>query len=123
MVVGQQDLGILPFVSRREGCNQSMAVSAHPRRRSARTACRILAFAQEPWHIAVAFAFQGLFSGFSPAAIALTSVSVPDSRLSRSLGTVSGAQYLGGAIGPALGAGLAIIAGYRGAIVIASAMP
>ncbi len=83
----------------------------------------ILIFAQAPWHIALAFLFQGLFSGFIPAAIALTSVSVPDSQMSRSLGIVNGAQYLGSTVGPAIGAGLAIIAGYRGAIVAAAVMP
>lgn len=83
----------------------------------------ILVFAQAPWHIALAFAFQGLFSGFIPAAIALTSVSVPDSHMARSLGIVNGAQYLGSTVGPAIGAGLAIFAGYRGAIVAAAIMP
>jgi DHA1 family multidrug resistance protein-like MFS transporter len=83
----------------------------------------ILVFAQEPWHIALAFAFQGLFSGFIPAAIALTSVSVPDSHMARSLGIVNGAQYLGSTVGPAIGAALAIVAGYRGAIVAAAVMP
>lgn len=83
----------------------------------------ILVFAQAPWHIALAFLFQGVFSGFNPAAIALTSVSVPDSHMSRSLGIVNGAQYLGSTVGPAIGAGLAIVAGYRGAIVAAAVMP
>jgi DHA1 family multidrug resistance protein-like MFS transporter len=83
----------------------------------------ILVFAQSPWHIVLAFLFQGLFSGFSPAAIALTSVSVPDSQISRSLGIVNGAQYLGSTVGPAIGAGLAILAGFRGAIIVAAAMP
>ena len=83
----------------------------------------ILVFVQEPWHIALAFACQGLLSGFIPAAVALTSVSVPDSQMSRSLGIVNGAQYLGSTLGPAIGAGLAILFGYRGAIVAASVMP
>jgi DHA1 family multidrug resistance protein-like MFS transporter len=83
----------------------------------------ILVFAQSPWHIAVAFACQGLLSGFVPAAVALTSVSVPDSYMSRSLGIVNGAQYLGSTIGPAIGAGLALLFDYRGAIVAAAIMP
>jgi len=83
----------------------------------------ILVFAQAPWHIALAFLCQGLLSGFVPAAIALTSVSVPDSHMSRSLGVVNGAQYLGSTVGPAIGAGLAILFDYRGAIIAAAIMP
>ena len=80
-------------------------------------------FATEPWHLAVAFACQGLFSGFIPAAVALTSVTVPDTRLNASLSLVTGAQYLGNTVGPAVGAGLAILFGMRGAIVAAAVMP
>lgn len=83
----------------------------------------IAAFATEPWHVAVAFACQGFFSGFIPAAVALTSVTVPDKRLSSSLGLVTGAQYLGNTAGPAIGAGLAILFGLRGAIIAAALMP
>jgi len=83
----------------------------------------ILIFAQEPWHISVAFVFQGLFSGYIPAAVALTTVSVPDTQISRSLGIVNGAQYLGSTLGPAIGAGLALLFDYRGAIIAASIMP
>ncbi|MGE3960386.1 MAG: MFS transporter [Dehalococcoidia bacterium] len=83
----------------------------------------IAAVATEPWHIAVAFACQGIFSGFIPAAVALTSVSVPDSRLTSSLGMVTGAQYLGSTVGPAVGSILAIVLGMRGAIVAAAVMP
>lgn len=83
----------------------------------------IAVFATEPWHLAVAFACQGLFSGFIPAAVALTSVTVPDTRLNASLSLVTGAQYLGNTVGPAVGAGLAILFGMRGAIVAAAVMP
>lgn len=83
----------------------------------------IAAFATEPWHVVVAFSCQGLFSGFIPAAIALTSVSVPESRLGPSLGYVSAAQYLGTTIGPALGGIVAVFAGLRGAIVAAAILP
>jgi 3-hydroxyacyl-CoA dehydrogenase len=31
-----------------------------------------------PWQVAIALAIQGLLSGFIPAAVTLTSVSVPD---------------------------------------------
>lgn len=83
----------------------------------------IAAFATEPWHVAIAFACQGLFSGFIPAAVALTSVTVPDSKLNSSLGLVTAAQYLGNTVGPAVGAGLAIVFGLRGAIIAAAIMP
>ncbi|MGH2586442.1 MAG: MFS transporter, partial [Dehalococcoidia bacterium] len=83
----------------------------------------IAVVAQEPWHVAVAWACQGLFSGFIPAAVALASVSVPRARLAGALGTVQAAQYTGTTVGPALGAGLAAIAGLRGAILAAALMP
>lgn len=83
----------------------------------------IAAVATEPWHIVVAFACQGVFSGFIPAAVALTSVSVPDIRLNSSLSLVTGAQYLGSTVGPAVGSILAIALGMRGAIVAAAIMP
>jgi DHA1 family multidrug resistance protein-like MFS transporter len=83
----------------------------------------IAAFATEPWHVAIAFACQGLFSGFIPAAVALTSVTVPESKLGSSLGTVTAAQYLGNTVGPAIGALLAVGLGMRGAIFAAAIMP
>ncbi len=83
----------------------------------------IAGFAQVPWHLVVAFTAQGLLSGFIPAAIALTSVSVPDSRMSRSLSLVTGAQHLGNTIGPSVGALVAISFGYRGAIFAGSLLP
>lgn len=83
----------------------------------------IAAAAHAPWVIVVSLTMQGLFSGFVPAAIALASVSVPDARLSRSLGTVTGGQYLGSTLGPAFGAVLASTLGFRGAIVAAAILP
>lgn len=83
----------------------------------------IAALATEPWHVALAFGCQGLFSGFIPAAVALTSVTVPESRLGASLGTVTAAQYLGNTVGPAIGAILAVFFGLRGAILAAAIMP
>jgi DHA1 family multidrug resistance protein-like MFS transporter len=69
-----------------------------------------------PWQIGIALGLQGLLSGFVPAAVALTSVSVPDAKVRDALNAVSGSQYLGSAIGPAVGAAMAIGFGYRGAI-------
>ena len=83
----------------------------------------VAAFATAPWHIAIALTLAGFFSGFSPAAIAFVSVSVPDSRLNASLGTVSAAQYMGTTVGPALGAIFAVALGYRGAILAGSFIP
>ena len=83
----------------------------------------VAAMATEPWHLAAAFALQGLFSGFIPAATALTSVTVPDRRLNSSLSMVTGAQYLGNTIGPAVGAVMAAYIGYRGAIIGGAILP
>lgn len=83
----------------------------------------IVGVAQLPWHVSVAFAVQGLFSGFIPAATALMSVSVPEERLGRSLSMVTGGQYLGTTIGPALGAGLVLVLGFRGTILAGTALP
>ena len=83
----------------------------------------IAAAATEPWHVTVAMACQGLLSGFIPAAIALTSVSVPESRMTGALGTVQGLQYTGNTLGPAVGALLAGPLGLRGAIVAGALLP
>ena len=76
----------------------------------------VLSIIDAPWQVAIALSLQGLLSGFIPAAVALTSVSVPDAKVKRALNMVSGAQYLGSAFGPAIGAAMAIAIGYRGAI-------
>jgi DHA1 family multidrug resistance protein-like MFS transporter len=83
----------------------------------------IAAVAQAPWHLAVALFCQGFFSGFVPASVAMVSVLVPDSRLNRSLSIVTGGQYLGSTIGPAVGAGLALLLSYRASIAVAAAVP
>lgn len=76
-----------------------------------------------PWQIAAPLALSGLVSGFNPAAIALVSVSVPDSRLTSSLSTITGAQYLGNTLGPAVGALLAVAFDFRTTILILSIVP
>lgn len=90
---------------------------------SASITMAVAAFATEPWHIAAAFAMQGLFSGFIPAATALISVTVPDRRLNSSLSMVTGAQFIGNTLGPAIGGVLAYFVGYRGAIIGGAALP
>ncbi len=81
------------------------------------------AAAQAPWHLSIALACQGMFSGFIPASVALVSVSVPDHRLNRSLSTVTGAQYLGTTSGPALGALLSLVFNFRATIMAAAFIP
>jgi len=76
----------------------------------------VLAIINAPWQVGIALGLQGLLSGFVPAAVALMSVSVPDAKVRDALNAVSGAQYLGSAIGPAVGASMALAFGYRGAI-------
>ena len=76
-----------------------------------------------PWHLSFAFLLQGIFSGYVPASAALISVSVPGSRLSRSLSIVTSAQYLGNTLGPMLGALMVIVLDYRGSVLVASFFP
>src|ERR1035437_4019282 len=76
----------------------------------------VLSIISATLQVAIALALQGLLSGFIPAAVALISVSVPDAKVRDALNAVSGAQYLGNAVGPAIGAAMAIAFGYRGAI-------
>jgi MFS transporter, DHA1 family, multidrug resistance protein len=83
----------------------------------------IVAFAREPWHVVVAYFCQGSLSGFIPAAVALTSVTVPRSKLRAGLASVTAAQYLGTTIGPILGAVFAASLGLRGAIMAGAALP
>jgi DHA1 family multidrug resistance protein-like MFS transporter len=81
------------------------------------------AFLSAPWQLAFPLALAGVFSGFNPAAIALISVSVPDSKLNSSLSLVTGAQYVGSTLGPAFGALLAIVLDYRSTILVTSIIP
>ncbi len=76
----------------------------------------VLSIINAPWQVGIALGLQGLLSGFVPAAVALMSVSVPDAKVRDALNAVSGAQYLGSSIGPAIGAAMAIAFGYRGTI-------
>ena len=81
------------------------------------------AVVQEPWQLAMALAVQGVFSGFVAPSIALISVRVPDASLNSSIGKVTGAQYIGTTLGPALGAVLAIAIGFRGSMLAAAVLP
>ena len=90
---------------------------------SASATMAVAALATEPWHIAAALGLQGLFSGFNPAATALISVTVPDRRLNKSLGTATSAQYIGSTFGPLVGGLLGAVVGYRGAIIGGAVLP
>lgn len=76
-----------------------------------------------PWHVGIAYTAQGFLGGFIPAAVALTSVSVPRERLQSGLATVTAAQYLGTTIGPAIGAVLVSFFGLRGAVLTGAVLP
>lgn len=83
----------------------------------------LAAFALNPWFIVVGWTLMGIVSGFSPAAVALASVIVPQSKLMRSLGTIQGAQYTGMMISPVIGAAAATAFGFRGAILLGAILP
>ena len=80
----------------------------------------LLGLVASPWQMVVVMGLVGAFSGFNPAAVALTSVTVPDRQLKRSLNLVTSAQYLGQTVGPGVGAVLVVWLGYRGAIHVAA---
>jgi DHA1 family multidrug resistance protein-like MFS transporter len=84
--------------------------------------CFVLSLIQVPWQVGVALGLQGLLSGYVPAAIALTSVTVPDVGLKSALTRVSGGQFIGNALGPGCGALLALAFGFRGAIAAAGVL-
>ena len=64
-----------------------------------------------PWQLCIVMGVVGLFSANQLAAVSLTSVVVPQRRLASSLGLVSGAQYVGMTVGPAIGALLIAVGG------------
>lgn len=83
----------------------------------------VAAIVQAPWQLTIAMALNGVLSGLIPPAIALVSVSVPESRLNSALSSLTGAQYIGTTTGPMLGALLAVLFGYRGSIFVSSLIP
>jgi len=89
---------------------------------SVAVAALILSMIRAPWQVAIVLGMVGLFAGIVPAAVALASVSVPEARVKTSLSMVAGSQYLGSAIGPAIGAVTAIVFGYRGSIFASGVM-
>jgi DHA1 family multidrug resistance protein-like MFS transporter len=70
----------------------------------------------------VARLLQGFFAGFTPMAMALTSVSAPRDRVPAAIGMVQSAQLLSGAIGPAVGGYVASHLGIRYAFFVTAGM-
>jgi DHA1 family multidrug resistance protein-like MFS transporter len=82
----------------------------------------LFGFITEPWQVVIALALHGLFSGYDGPAVAMLSVSVPDSHFKKSLGLFTALRYLGQSAGPALGAALAVAFTYRTTILISAAL-
>lgn len=83
----------------------------------------LIAGISELWQLAVVYGLLGVFSGYNPASVALTSVSVPDQQIGRSLSIVTSAQYLGQTLGPVIGSLFILALDYRGTILLASLFP
>ena len=87
------------------------------------SASALIAGISELWHLAVIYGLLGVFSGYNPASVALTSVSVPEDQIGRSLSVVTSAQYLGQTVGPVVGSLFLLFLDYRATIVLASMFP
>lgn len=73
----------------------------------------LMGFAQEPWHLLVLRAVNGIISGFSPAAVALVSASTPKERIGFAMGTLQSGGTAGTILGPFIGGLLADTFGFR----------
>ena len=65
---------------------------------------------------------HGVFSGYDGPAVAMLSVSVPDSQFKKSLGLLTALRYLGQSLGPAIGALLTIAFSYRSTILVSAVL-
>lgn len=72
-----------------------------------------LGMAQEIWHLVVFRFIQGAFTGTISAAAALVASTVPENRLSYSLGFLSSSSFIGSMVGPTVGGLVAEWFGYR----------
>ncbi|EPZ53020.1 MFS transporter [Alicyclobacillus acidoterrestris] len=63
----------------------------------------ILGLAQSTWQLMIIRGFQGAFSGFSAASIALVASVIPQDRLGFSLGWIQTSSMVGTLVGPLLG--------------------
>ncbi len=82
----------------------------------------MFAYISEPWQIVIVLGLHGFFSGYDGPTVALLSVTVPDRHFKKSLGLYSALRFLGQAVGPAIGAVLAILFSYRDAILISAVL-
>lgn len=82
----------------------------------------MFAFIAEPWQVVIVLGLHGIFSGYDGPAVAMLSVSVPDSQFKKSLGLFTALRYLGQSVGPAIGAVLTIAFGYRDTILVSAVL-
>jgi DHA1 family multidrug resistance protein-like MFS transporter len=79
--------------------------------------------AQSPYQLLAIRLTEGMFAGFSSAAVVLVTTQVPRNRLGSSLGWLSTGQLSGGLIGPIFGGALADLTGsYRVPFVVAGSI-
>ncbi|MCC7485534.1 MAG: MFS transporter [Burkholderiales bacterium] len=71
----------------------------------------LVAFAPDPGWFAALFVAIGLFNGFVPAGMALLVANTPPARIGRALSTAQTGAVFGHTVGPAAGAGLAVLIG------------
>jgi len=89
----------------------------------------LIFFAQNPFQLVVLRLLQGATSGTVAAATALVAAETPRSRVGWSLGVVTSAVALGGAIGPVVGGFAGAVVGLRwvflggGVLLLISALP
>ncbi len=82
----------------------------------------LFGYIAEPWQVIIALALHGIFSGYDGPAVAMLSVSVPDSHFRKSLGLFTAMRYLGQSVGPALGAVVAIAINYRATVLLSAVL-
>lgn len=82
----------------------------------------MFAFIAEPWQVVIVLGLHGVFSGYDGPAVAMLSVSVPDSQFKKSLGLLTALRYLGQSLGPAIGALLTIAFSYRSTILVSAVL-
>jgi MFS transporter, DHA1 family, multidrug resistance protein len=82
----------------------------------------LMGFTRAPWELLIVRALQGVFSGFSAAATALVSSTIPEERLGYSLGWIQSAGMVGSLMGPLAGGFAAdLVHSYRTVFFLTSA--
>ncbi len=77
---------------------------------------------QNVWQLLALRVLLGVFAGFSSFAVAVISVTVPQERVSQSIGTLQSVQFVAAAAGPLIGGGLADTFGLRSSFLVAAAI-